>query len=135
MYIIFPCRPFHPFYHTERETEWEREHFHRKRSNKVRLIMVGQRTVTKPSRSDEVLDADEQLRIADKIRAQFETLAPKRPVKPNRSESDSSTPTPVESTTVDETIPELDKFRALRSQSHVCNVHHCRFNACFGCSL
>jgi hypothetical protein len=97
--------------------------------------MVGQRTVTKPSRSDEVLDADEQLRIADKIRAQFETLAPKRPVKPNRSESDSSTPTPVESTTVDETIPELDKFRALRSQSHVCNVHHCRFNACFGCSL
>lgn len=91
--------------------------------------MVGQRTVTKPSRSDEVLDADEQLRIADKIRAQFETLAPKRPVKPNRSESDSSTPTPVESTTVDVTIPELDKFRALRSQSHVCNVHQYRFNA------
>ncbi|XP_059458215.1 uncharacterized protein LOC132187793 [Corylus avellana] len=81
--------------------------------------MVGQRTVTKPSRSDEVLDADEQLRIANKIRAQFETLAPKRPVKPNRSEPDSSTPTPLESTAVDETIPELDKFRALGSQSHV----------------
>jgi hypothetical protein len=120
----------HPFYRTpQRERERERE--------RVILIMVGQRTVTKPSRSDEVLDADEQLRIANKIRAQFETLAPKRPFKPNRSEPDSSTPTPLESTAVDESIPELDKFRALRSQSqsHVCNVHHRIFNACFGCFL
>ncbi|GMY11842.1 Maternal effect embryo arrest 59, putative isoform 1 [Fagus crenata] len=81
--------------------------------------MVGQWTVTKPSRSDEVLDADQQLKIANEIRAQFESMAPKRPVKPNRSESDSSTPTPVESIPLDQNIPELDKFRALQSKSHV----------------
>jgi hypothetical protein len=86
--------------------------------------MVGQWTVTKPSRSDEVLDADQQLKIANEIRAQFESMAPKRPVKPNRSESDSSTPTPVESIPLDQNIPELDKFRALQSKSHVCNMHH-----------
>ncbi|KAK4584770.1 hypothetical protein RGQ29_022462 [Quercus rubra] len=81
--------------------------------------MVGQYTVTKPSRSDEVLDVDQQLRIANEIKAQFESIAPKRPVKPNRSEPDSSTPTPVESTAVDQNIPELNKFQALQSQSHV----------------
>ncbi|KAM3757025.1 hypothetical protein ACB098_02G157200 [Castanea mollissima] len=81
--------------------------------------MVGQYTVTKPSRSDEVLDVDQQLRIANEIKAQFESIAPKRPVKPNRSEPDSSTPTPVECTAVDQNIPELNKFQALQSQSHV----------------
>lgn len=86
--------------------------------------MVGQYTVTKPSRSDEVLDVDQQLRIANEIKAQFESIAPKRPVKPNRSEPDSSTPTPVECTAVDQNIPELNKFQALQSQSHVCHMLH-----------
>lgn len=86
--------------------------------------MVGQYTVTKPSRSDEVLDVDQQLRIANEIKAQFESIAPKRPVKPNRSDPDSSTPTPVDSTAVDQNIPELNKFQALQSQSHVCHMLH-----------
>ena len=101
--------------------------------------MVGQYTVTKPSRSDEVLDVDQQLRIASEIKAQFESIAPKRPVKPNRSEPDSSTPTPVESTAVDQNIPELNKFQALQSQSHVCHMLHLDltlfFVVFFGCFL
>ncbi|KAF5463725.1 hypothetical protein F2P56_013867 [Juglans regia] len=85
--------------------------------------MVGQLTVTKPSRSDELLDTDQQLKITDEIRAHFESLVPKRPLKPNRSESDSSTPTRVDSTPIDENIPELDKFRALQSRSQVSSKH------------
>ncbi|KAJ7944477.1 maternal effect embryo arrest 59 [Quillaja saponaria] len=81
--------------------------------------MVGQWTVTKPSRSDEVLDEDEQLRIANQIRDQFDSLAPKRAVKPNRSEPYTSTPpNPVDSTAVAQNIPELDKLQSLQSESH-----------------
>ncbi|XP_050376110.1 uncharacterized protein LOC126793586 [Argentina anserina] len=79
--------------------------------------MVGQWTVTKPSRSDQVLDADEQLRIANQIKAQFDSAAPKRPIKPNRSEPDS--PTPALSVVDQPDIPELHKLRTLQSQSHV----------------
>ncbi|KAI4327396.1 hypothetical protein L6164_019865 [Bauhinia variegata] len=78
--------------------------------------MVGQ-TATKPSRSDEVLDADEQQRIADQIRAQFNSLAPKRPIKPDRSDPDASTSNPVGSIIDAQNIPELDKFQSLQSQS------------------
>ncbi|MCE3216363.1 hypothetical protein HAX54_006253 [Datura stramonium] len=70
-------------------------------------------TVTKPSRSDEVLDEDQQLRIANQVKALFEAQAPKRLAKPNRSEPDSVTPTsPLE----DFPIPELDNLRSLQSQ-------------------
>ncbi|PSS21255.1 Eukaryotic peptide chain release factor GTP-binding subunit like [Actinidia chinensis var. chinensis] len=69
----------------------------------------------KPSRSDEVLDADEQARMADRVRAQFDSMAPKRPTKPNRSESD-STPTPLSEENTP-TIPEFQKFQSLQSQS------------------
>lgn len=81
--------------------------------------MVGQWTVAKPSRSDDVLDADEQLRIATQIKAQFDSAAPKRPMKPNRSEPDS--PAPALSIVDPTNIPELDKLRTLQSQSHVSN--------------
>ncbi|XP_021831639.1 uncharacterized protein LOC110771617 [Prunus avium] len=85
--------------------------------------MVGHRTATKPSRSDEVLEADEQIKIANQIRAQFDSSAPKRPIKPNRSEPDassSSTANPVDYSIDDQpNIPELDKFRSLQSQSPV----------------
>ncbi|CAN4079726.1 unnamed protein product [Withania somnifera] len=58
--------------------------------------------VTKPSRSDEVLDEDEQLRIAKQ-----------RLPKPNRTERDSvNPPSPFE----DFPIPELDDLRSLQSQ-------------------
>lgn len=70
-------------------------------------------TVTKPSRSDEVLDEDEQLRIANQVKALFDAQAPKRLAKPNRSEPDSVTPT---SSLEDFPIPELDNFRSLQSQ-------------------
>ncbi|KAF3438838.1 hypothetical protein FNV43_RR17113 [Rhamnella rubrinervis] len=81
--------------------------------------MVGKMTVVKkPSRSDDVLDEDQQLKIANQIRAQFDSITPRRPLKPNRSEPDSSTPTPVGSI-VDPNISELDKFHSLQSQSHV----------------
>ena len=93
--------------------------------------MVGQWTVTKPSRSDEVLDANEQLKIADQIRTQFDSLAPKRPLKPNRSEPDpdaSDVPNPVDSAAI---IPELHKFQSLQSQSHVCKSISIRISFIF----
>ncbi|KAK9285790.1 hypothetical protein L1049_024991 [Liquidambar formosana] len=79
-------------------------------------MMAAQWTVTKPSRSDDVLAADQQLRIANQIRAHFDSMAPKRPTKPSRSESDSTTPLYISD--VVQQIPELDKFRSLQSQSH-----------------
>ncbi|KAL3039290.1 hypothetical protein AAZX31_01G177300 [Glycine max] len=80
-------------------------------------MMVGQLTATKPSRSDEVLDAEEQLRIASEIRAQFDALEPKRPIKPNRSEPDAVLQYPVAAASVNN-IPELHKFQSLQSPSH-----------------
>lgn len=82
------------------------------------LAGVDQWTVTKPSRSDEVLDAVEQVRIANRVRAQIDSMAPKRPTKPNRSEPDSIAPTNDQSA-ANGNIPELDKLRSLQSQSHV----------------
>lgn len=73
-------------------------------------------TATKPSRSDEIVDYDEQGRITNQIRSQFVDLEPKRPIKPNRSEPESLNP--VDSTFSVQNIPELDKFQALRSRSH-----------------
>ncbi|KAM1156729.1 hypothetical protein ACFX2B_027188 [Malus domestica] len=80
------------------------------------LMVVGQMKPVKPSRSDEVLSPDEQLKIAEQVRAQFDSAAPKRPIKPSRSDPDSN---PVPYFVVDQqpTIPELDKFRSLESQS------------------
>ncbi|KAK7309178.1 hypothetical protein RJT34_05709 [Clitoria ternatea] len=77
--------------------------------------MVGHLTTTKPSRSDEVLDAEEQQRIANEIRAQFDALAPKRPIKPNRSEPDAHAYHPSVSLNH---IPELHKLQSLQSTSH-----------------
>lgn len=77
--------------------------------------MVGQWTVTKPGRSDEVLEADQQQRITAQIRAHFDSITPKRPAKPSRSESDSPLSSP--SHAANGTIPELHKFRTLQSQS------------------
>ncbi|PIN02026.1 hypothetical protein CDL12_25465 [Handroanthus impetiginosus] len=76
-----------------------------------------QPTVTKPSRSDDVLDAAQQLQIYNQVRAQFESLAPKRPVKPNRSEPDSISPTISTPDHEDLHLHELDKLRSLQSQS------------------
>ncbi|KAE8704875.1 Maternal effect embryo arrest 59 [Hibiscus syriacus] len=82
--------------------------------------MVGQWMATKPSRSDEVLDADQQQQITNQVRAQFESMVPKRPTKPNRSEPDlASTTSSNLPSDVDQTIPELDKLRSLQSQSLV----------------
>ncbi|XP_031251465.1 uncharacterized protein LOC116109381 [Pistacia vera] len=92
--------------------------------------MAGQPKVTKPSRSDEVLDADQQLRISYQIRAQFDSSAPKRPTKPNRSEPDLTTTdnpsTPV--STTHQNIPEFDKLRSLQSQSYYREQIWCQMN-------
>ncbi|KAI7725170.1 hypothetical protein M8C21_020109 [Ambrosia artemisiifolia] len=79
--------------------------------------MVGQPTVTiKPSRSDDIMDPDQQLQISVQVRAHFDSILPKRPPKPNRSDPDY-----VESGSLsdepDATIPELIKFQSLVSQS------------------
>lgn len=84
--------------------------------------MVGHWTVTKPSRSDEVLDTDQQLQIANQVRAQFDSIAPKRPAKPNRSESESDTTPPKPVPSDADQIPELDRLRSLQSQSSVCKI-------------
>ncbi|GMH14816.1 hypothetical protein Nepgr_016657 [Nepenthes gracilis] len=75
-------------------------------------------TVVKPSRSDEVVDSDQQLRIANQIRAHFDSMCPKRSTKPNRSESDSALPPPG-TLYVDGIIPELEKLKSLQSESQV----------------
>ncbi|KAL2531819.1 maternal effect [Abeliophyllum distichum] len=74
----------------------------------------GQQTVMKPSRSDDVLDADEQLLITNRARAQIESMMPRRPIKPNRSEPDSTSP-PIPDEDIH--IPELNKLKSLQSQS------------------
>ncbi|KAJ4914121.1 maternal effect embryo arrest 59 [Raphanus sativus] len=70
----------------------------------------------KPSRSDEIPDLDQQIKNTNQIRAGFDSLAPKRPTKPTRSEPGPfgcfSTPDP----TTDH--PEADKFQILQSQTH-----------------
>lgn len=84
---------------------------------------MGHQKVAKPSRSDEVLDADQQLKISNQIRAQFDSLAPKRPTKPSRSEPDSTTDNPsAPVSTIHQNIPEFDKLRSLQSQSYVGNL-------------
>ncbi|XP_043708501.1 uncharacterized protein LOC122657772 [Telopea speciosissima] len=70
----------------------------------------------KPSRSDDVLEAEEQLRIASKIRDHFDSMAPKRPIKPNRSEPDSSSSSSTVSSLDGENVPEYHKFLSLKSQ-------------------
>ncbi|XP_077231096.1 maternal effect embryo arrest 59 [Tasmannia lanceolata] len=73
--------------------------------------------VIKPSRSDEVLEADQQVKMTQEVRSHFDSIAPKRPKKPNRSEGVSD-----DSLSDDDSIgiiPELDKFRTLQSQSHI----------------
>ncbi|MFS7947444.1 hypothetical protein Hanom_Chr06g00548341 [Helianthus anomalus] len=77
--------------------------------------MVGQPTVTvKPSRSDDIIDPHQQLQISEQVRSHFDSILPKRPPKPNRSD-------PVESGSLSDepvtTIPELIKFQSLISQS------------------
>ncbi|XP_058778019.1 uncharacterized protein LOC131652229 isoform X1 [Vicia villosa] len=78
--------------------------------------MVGHLITTKPSRSDEVLDAYEQIRITNQIKAQFDALTPKRPIKPNRSEPETQDPVNL-STLSSHNIPELEKLQSLQSNS------------------
>ncbi|GKU94827.1 hypothetical protein SLEP1_g8264 [Rubroshorea leprosula] len=79
--------------------------------------MVVQLTATKPSRSDEVLDVDQQQKITAQVRAQFDSPALKRPTKPNRSEPDSTSHSAIALPSgVDQTIPELNKLPSLQSQ-------------------
>lgn len=100
----------------------ERSKFHQ---TVCKSTMVGEMTASKPSRSDEVLDSEEQVKIANQIRAQFDSMAPKRPSKPNRSEPDIPfSPNPVDPST-DLTIPELHKLRSLQSQSQVSTFQLC----------
>lgn len=79
-----------------------------------------QESVVKPSRSDEIIDPDQQRQITDQIRAQFESLAPKRPTKPNRSESEDAAASP-SSNHPDGNfpVPELQKLKSLQSQSQI----------------
>lgn len=76
----------------------------------------------KPSRSDEVPELDQQLEIAEKTKAYFESLAPKRPAKPHRSETaDDTFPAADHRHHALTAPPELAAFHSLQSQSHVCN--------------
>ncbi|XP_047173664.1 uncharacterized protein LOC124841437 isoform X1 [Vigna umbellata] len=80
------------------------------------MTTMAELTTTKPSRSDEILDTEEQLRIAYEIKAHFDALQPDRPVKPNRSEPGS--PRAVNHSLSKNDIPELHKFQSLQSSSH-----------------
>ncbi|XP_021908070.1 uncharacterized protein LOC110822297 isoform X2 [Carica papaya] len=79
------------------------------------MARQGHSVVTKPSRSDEVLDADEQIKIANEVRAHFDSLAPKRHTKPNRSEQDmADSAMPL----LRHDMPEHDRLLSLQSQSY-----------------
>ncbi|XP_068656980.1 uncharacterized protein [Aristolochia californica] len=71
----------------------------------------------KPSRSDEILDAEQQQKIAEEVRLHFDSLAPKRPKKPNRSEATLTEEGDASSLLHDEDIPEFHKLQALESQT------------------
>lgn len=92
-------------------------------SSPIETVEMQQAVITKPSRSDEILNEDQRLEITNKVRAQFESLAPKRPFKPNRSESDSTTALPPATSYApdqnDYVAPELDKLRSLQTRSQV----------------
>ncbi|XP_022149507.1 uncharacterized protein LOC111017922 isoform X2 [Momordica charantia] len=72
----------------------------------------------KPSLSDVVLADEDQILITNQIRAQFDSIAPKRPTKPSRSEPDSSPQNPPQEIASQQAIPELNKLLNLQSQSH-----------------
>ncbi|KAL8245849.1 hypothetical protein R6Q59_007065 [Mikania micrantha] len=79
--------------------------------------MVGQPTATvKPSRSDEIIDPDQQLKLSQQVRSHFDSLLPKRPQKPNRSDPDYVSPESLYDQS-GAAIPELIKFQSLISQS------------------
>ncbi|KAL1190458.1 hypothetical protein V5N11_016836 [Cardamine amara subsp. amara] len=73
-------------------------------------------STVKPSRSDEVLDPEQQIKNTNKIRADFDSLAPKRPTKPTRSEPGPPGSFSISDKTNDH--PEADKFQSLQSQTH-----------------
>ncbi|XP_045812244.1 uncharacterized protein LOC123906378 isoform X2 [Trifolium pratense] len=84
--------------------------------------MVGQltTTTTKPSRSDDVLDIQEQIRITNQIKAQFDAITPKRPIKPNRSEPETQQNDVVDfNFSSHNNIPELQKLESLQSNSQI----------------
>ncbi|KAL9241590.1 hypothetical protein vseg_015685 [Gypsophila vaccaria] len=73
-------------------------------------------TINKPSRSDEMIEPEQQLRVAHEVGAYFESIKPKRPTKPSRSEPD-----PCASLTCDQAqfdpIHELKRLNDLKSES------------------
>ncbi|CAN6449738.1 unnamed protein product [Victoria cruziana] len=77
------------------------------------------RVVCKPSRSDEVLPPEEQLRAAREVQTHFDSIAPKRPQKPNRSEpSETTDESPPSADSPLHDPPELEKLQMLRKESH-----------------
>lgn len=74
---------------------------------------------SKPSRSEDLVSAEEQARISQQVHDYFEAAEPHRAPKPDRSESDVSLRS---DSYVPGEIPELRKFQELETDSEV----HCR---------
>ncbi|KAF3334101.1 hypothetical protein FCM35_KLT20705 [Carex littledalei] len=68
----------------------------------------------RPDRSDQSLPPEEAARIEAEVRDYFETVAPKRPSKPPRSDPSDAHSYSIGSSDPD-SIPELDKLRRLES--------------------
>ncbi|CAM6038317.1 unnamed protein product [Sphagnum compactum] len=74
--------------------------------------------VEKPSRSEELVSAEEQERRAAAVRQKLEALLPKRPLKPSRSEVDELLSTALESEAQPfSDPPELLRFQELEASS------------------
>ncbi|KAJ7549113.1 hypothetical protein O6H91_07G040500 [Diphasiastrum complanatum] len=71
----------------------------------------------KPSRSDEVLTEEEQLRLTQQVQQLFEAAAPKRPQKPERSEANPFDALGSDSHYPGDVIPELSRLQQLKAQS------------------
>jgi hypothetical protein len=72
----------------------------------------------RPDRSDQSLPPEEAARVEAEAREYFEKSAPKRPSKPPRSDPSDALSDSIVSSDPD-SIPELDKFRRLESDSQV----------------
>ncbi|KAJ7218959.1 hypothetical protein O6H91_Y469300 [Diphasiastrum complanatum] len=69
----------------------------------------------KPSRSDEVITEEEQLRVTQQVQQMFAAAAPKRPQRPERSDPSPFDAPGGHSNYPGDVIPELSRFQELKA--------------------
>jgi hypothetical protein len=78
---------------------------------------------TRPARSDPHLPPEEAARVEAEVRGYFESVAPRRPVKPPRSDP-SEAAAAAEPGAGDSDLPELRKLQDLAAKPQVSSFSH-----------